>query len=101
MITTQTRTKLGLASAYAIAGRMEGAKRLIAEVEQAGDKEPIPFLEFVDAYSALGETDKVFEYLDKAALQRDYSVPWALIDPSYKRYRSDPRFIALKTKVGI
>jgi TolB-like protein/Tfp pilus assembly protein PilF len=100
-ITTQTRTKLGLASAYAMAGRMEGAKRLIAEVEQAGDKEPIPFLEFVDAYSALGETDKVFEYLDKAALQRDYSVPWALVDPSYKRYRSDPRFIALKTKVGI
>jgi len=100
-ITTQTRTKLGLVSAYATAGRMEEAKRLIAEVEQAGAKELIPFLEFVDAYAALGETDRFFEYLDKAALQRDYSVPWVLVDPSYKRYRSDPRFISLKSKVGI
>jgi hypothetical protein len=76
-------------------------RRLIAEVEQAGDKGLIAPFEFADAYSALGETDKMFEYLDKTALQKDTSVPTALIDPLYKRYRSDPRFIALKTKVGI
>jgi adenylate cyclase len=100
-ITTETRTKLGLASAYAIAGRMSDAKRLVTEVEQARDKDLIPPSEFADAYSALGETDKMFEYLEKAALQKNISVPLALIDPLNKRYRSDPRFIALKTKVGI
>jgi hypothetical protein len=43
----------------------------------------------------------MFEYLTKAALQREPALTFALIDPFYKRYRSDPRFIALKSKVGI
>ena len=100
-IVTGTRANLGLAGAYGMAGRMVEARRLIAEVERIGGKELIPPLEFADAYSALGETDKMFEYLEKATLQRDASAPLALSDPFYKRYRSDPRFIALKTKVGI
>jgi TolB-like protein/Tfp pilus assembly protein PilF len=98
---TETETKLGLAWAYGIAGRIDEAKRLIAEVEQTKHKKPIPLVQFADAYCALGETDRMFEFMDKAALQREFFVPFSLIDPFYKRYRSDPRFIALKTKVGI
>ena len=100
-IATETRTKLGLASAYAIAGRLAEARTLIGEVEHAGGKALIPPIEFADAYSSLRETDKMFEYLEKAALQKDHATPFALIDPFYKHYRSDPRFIALKTRVGI
>jgi TolB-like protein/Tfp pilus assembly protein PilF len=100
-IANETRTNLGLASAYGMAGRIDEARRLIALVEQARDKEQIPPIEFVDAYFALGDADKMFEYFDKSALQKDLAVPTALIDPYYKRYRSDPRFIALKAKVGI
>jgi serine/threonine-protein kinase len=95
------RTDLGLAWTYAAAGRMAEARRLIAKVEQAGDKELIPPNEFADTFCVLGETDKMFEYLTKAALQREPALTFALIDPFYKRYRSDPRFIALKSKVGI
>jgi adenylate cyclase len=100
-IQTEIRTKLGLVVAYGMAGRTDDARRFLAEVEQVGDKEPIPPGEFADAYSVLGETDKMFEFLDKAALQKGNTVPFSLIDPFYKRYRSDPRFIALKNKVGI
>jgi tetratricopeptide (TPR) repeat protein len=100
-ITTKTGTKLGLAWTYGIAGRMADARRLIAEVEQGRSDELIPPFEFADAYCALGETDKMFECLNKAALQKDPFVLWALVEPTYKRYRTDPRFIALKTKVGI
>jgi len=100
-ITTKTRANLGLAWAYGIAGRTTEAKRLIAEVRQVEHKEWIPPVEFADAYSAIGETDRMFEYLDKAALEKDPAVLFALIDPFHKRYSSDPRFIALKTKVGI
>jgi len=100
-IRPETSTKLGLAWAYGTAGRMDEARKLIAEVEQGRDKESIALIEFADAYYALGETDKMFEYLEKAALQKDSSVPYAMIDPFYQRYRADPRFKALKTKVGI
>jgi TolB-like protein/Tfp pilus assembly protein PilF len=99
--TEPPRTNLGLALAYGMAGRTAEARRLISEVEQVPDKEKIPPMEFAEAYSAVGETDKMFEHFDKAALQKDITVPHALVDPMYKRYRSDPRFIALKTKVGI
>jgi len=99
--TEPPRTNLGLALAYGMAGRTAEARRLISEVEQVPEKEKIPPMEFAEAYSAVGETDKMFEHFDKAALQKDNTVPYALVDPMYKRYRSDPRFIALKTKVGI
>ena len=98
---TETRVKLGLAWAYGIAGRMAEAWKLIAEVEQAHDRELIHPIEFATTFRALGETDKMFEYLNKAALQKDGTVPFTLVDPFYKRHRYDPRFIALKTRVGI
>jgi TolB-like protein/Tfp pilus assembly protein PilF len=96
-----TRRKIGLAWAYGRGGRIAEAKRLVSEVEQAEDKELIHPIEFADTFCALGETDKMFEYLNKAAIGKDITVPFALIDPLYKPYRSDPRFTALKTKVGI
>jgi hypothetical protein len=97
----ETRAKLWLAMAYALAGRTAEARRLIAEVDDARDKELIGFDEFANVYASLGETDKMFQYLNKASLQKDATLPVVLVDPLYKRYRSDPRFIALKTKVGI
>jgi TolB-like protein/Tfp pilus assembly protein PilF len=97
----ETRTKLWLAMAYALAGRTAEARRLITEVDDARDKELIGFDEFANVYASLGETDKMFQYLNKASLQKDATLPVVLVDPLYKRYRSDPRFIALKTKVGI
>jgi tetratricopeptide (TPR) repeat protein len=100
-VQTKTQTSVVLASAYGMAGRNAEAKRLLEEADQAGDKEQVPPMDFAEAYSAVGETDKMFEFMEKAALQKDVTVPHALVDPLYKRYRSDPRFIALKTKVGI
>jgi adenylate cyclase len=98
---SQTRVDLGLAGIYGFAGRKEQAERYMAKVAQAPDREQIPPIEYAAAYGGLGDADKMFEYLDKAALVKDYSVPMALIDPIAKRYRSDPRFAILKTKVGI
>ncbi len=98
---SEMRAKLRLAGVYGMAGRLEDARRLFAEVEHAGDKEQIPPVEFAQAYSGLGEADRMFEYLDRAALQKDAWLCLALVDPLNKRYRLDPRFLALKSKVGI
>ena len=98
---TGTRTKVGLAFAYGIAGRMAEARKLMAEVEKAEDRDLIPLDELASAYSGLGETDRLFHCLNLASLQKDYVVPWTLTNPLHKRYWSDPRFIALKAKVGI
>src|SRR2546425_6407921 len=94
-ISSGTRVKLGLAWAYGSAGRTSEARTLIAEVERAEDKDLIPLIEYADTFCALGETDRMFDYLSKASLQKDITLPFALVDPLYKTYRSDPRFIAL------
>src|SRR5437870_10481548 len=39
--------------------------------ELAQDKETIPPIEFAEAYSAIGEPDKMFEYMNKATLQKE------------------------------
>jgi adenylate cyclase len=95
------RTKLLLATAYAMARRIDDARRLVAELEQSGGKEPVPTIDLAFAYFALGDSEKMFEYLDKSTSEKDFELPMTLVDPLLKRYRSDPRFIALKTKVGI
>jgi len=100
-VTTETRAKLSLVLAYGIAGRTEDARRFFAEVEQAGDRDQVPPVEFAWAYFGLGETDRMFDYMDRAALEKGEGVPYALISPFLKRYRSDPRFLAIKSKVGI
>jgi adenylate cyclase len=100
-VTTETRAKLSLVLAYGIAGRTEDARRFFAEVEQAGDRDQVPLVELAWAYFGLGETDRMFEYLDRATLEKGVGVPYALISPFLKRYRSDPRFLAIKSKVGI
>jgi adenylate cyclase len=96
-----TRAQLALAAAYGLVGRKNDARKLIARVEQAGGRKQISRYSFAGAYFGLGEIDRMFEYLSKAALEKDYAIPMILIDPLYKRYWSDPRYTALKTKVGI
>ncbi|MDA4127852.1 MAG: tetratricopeptide repeat protein [Thaumarchaeota archaeon] len=92
-------TKLMLVWAYGTAGRIEEARRLFAEVE---GKERVHPVDYAWAYFGLGDSDKMFEYLDMAMIERGRDGPFALIDPIFlKRYRSDPRFLALKNKVGI
>ena len=99
--TAKVRTNIELALAYGMAGRIEEARKIMSEIEPAESEELIPSTRFADVYSVLGEADKMFENLQKAALHRDGHIPWAMIDPLYKRYRSDPRFTSLKNKVGI
>lgn len=101
MVWSETRAKFELVAVYGMAGRLEEAKRTFSEVEKAYGKEEISAIEFAWAYAGLGETDKMFEYLDKAALEKGPGVPFWLIDPVMKKHRSDPRFLAIKAKVGI
>jgi len=51
--------------------------------------------------AAIGDSDSMFEHPDKAFLDRSVGVPLILHNAELKLYRSDPRFIALETKVGI
>jgi hypothetical protein len=49
----------------------------------------------------LGETDRAFEWLDKAVHARDSQVALVNIEPAFDALRSDQRFAALVERVGL
>jgi TolB-like protein/Flp pilus assembly protein TadD len=57
--------------------------------------------QIAEVYALRDESDRVFEWLDRAWASRDTGIRNLLIDPFFKRYRDTPRFAAFCNKVGL
>jgi adenylate cyclase len=88
---------LGPAYVYARSGQRAKALELAEQMEER----------HVDpgwigtVYAALGETDRAFEWLDRASEVKAWSLPHLKHDPRFDPLRSDPRFAALLKKTGL
>jgi hypothetical protein len=49
----------------------------------------------------LGDTDRAFEWLQKAIEARDWQMGMLKVEPAFDGLRSDPRFAALLERVGL
>jgi hypothetical protein len=83
-----------LGYAYARAGRREDAEKLAA----AGEQDPLGQSLI---YAGLGDKDRTFEALDRAAGLGPARMGWRFIYPEYSFLRGDPRLKALRKKVGL
>ena len=52
-------------------------------------------------YVALGDKEHAFEYLEKAVDERAGWLAFIKVDPIWDPIRSDPRFDAILTKIGL
>ncbi|HEX6864888.1 MAG TPA: tetratricopeptide repeat protein, partial [Thermoanaerobaculia bacterium] len=95
------RALSALACNEARLGRAEAARRLVAELEAASQKGWVPPSTVAAPLFALGETDRGFEWLQKAADARDQSLLLLRLDPAYSEARSDPRFERILAQVGL
>ena len=82
-----------MAHAYVLAGRR-------AEVERLAAAHDHPFRLAV-IYAALGDKDRAFEALDRAAVTVPQRVGLLLRDPEMAALRGDPRFDAVRKKLGL
>ena len=57
--------------------------------------------EIAKVYAFRNQTDKAFEWLDRAYAQRDPSLMSTKIDPLLKNLHNDPRFAALLKKLNL
>jgi TolB-like protein/DNA-binding winged helix-turn-helix (wHTH) protein/Tfp pilus assembly protein PilF len=57
--------------------------------------------QIAQAYGFRGETDKTFEWLERAYKQRDGGLTDIKIDPQFKGLRHDPRYIELLKKMRL
>ena len=91
----------GMGWAYAISGRKSDAENLVAEMERRIKNEYIGAYLFAKIYAALGETDRAFEWLDKAYEEHDVSLVFIRSDETLMTLHSDGRFNLLLNRIGL
>ena len=90
-----------LGNAYAMAGRMDDARRQLSEMHKLKGDLPDHHMWFGEMHAALGEKDEAFRRLDQALAAREAWLPHLRFDPGLIHIRSDPRFAELHRKMGL
>jgi len=83
---------------YALGRTDEADKRLPGFIEE---NQHDSAFQIAQIYGFRGDDDKVFEWLDRAYIQRDGGLPEIMFDPYLRKYSGDPRWAAILKKVGL
>jgi serine/threonine-protein kinase len=89
------------ASGFEMAVRALAQKRLARLNEKTGRGEYVPAIEYVTAYTRLGDKEQAFAWLTKAVEERNRFALKIKADPIFDSLRSDPRFADLLRRVGL
>jgi tetratricopeptide (TPR) repeat protein len=87
-----TLSLLGLAEAYALAGKREEAAKILDQMEQLSKQQYVTPYFRARVYAALGEQDEALNWLEAAYRERASLMAFLKIDPQLDNLRSDPRF---------
>ena len=89
----------GLGQTYALAGRKDKALEVAAELES----EPKVWDTFglAEIYTALGEKDEAFRWLEAAYEQRHPYIQWLVRDGNFDPLRDDPRYNDLTQRMNL
>jgi eukaryotic-like serine/threonine-protein kinase len=90
-----------LAHAYAVIGRKAEAQQMLRDLEQKSKSSYVsPYL-LATIHAGLGQKDRAFDLLEKAVRERSADLSWSFkSDLRIDNLRSDPRFQALRGRVG-
>jgi TolB-like protein/Flp pilus assembly protein TadD len=83
-----------LVRAYARGGRRTDALRVLDELHRRRQRGYVPAAAFLNAYLGLGDTEKAFAWLERAAEERSNIMQFLKVHPFFDSLRGDPRFAA-------
>ena len=86
---------------YSRMGRRDEAAKKIKELEKIAREKYVSPYYFALAFTALGEKDKAFEWLEKAFAAREGRMTMIKADPLLKDLNSDSHFKELLKRVGL
>jgi DNA-binding SARP family transcriptional activator/TolB-like protein/Tfp pilus assembly protein PilF len=92
-------TQAALAHAYAVVGRRDEARALLATI-LAAPRRYVPSFEIAKVHLALGDSDTALQWLETAYQQRSHSMAFLKVDPQLAGLQADVQFRALLRKVG-
>ncbi|MEP1448031.1 MAG: winged helix-turn-helix domain-containing protein [Paraglaciecola sp.] len=90
---------LALAQTYGHAGELDKIPPLLMQAQSAGSY-LCPY-ETAITYLLLNQTDKAFELFNEAIAYRSNCLVFTRFDPRLNHIKSDPRYLALLTRVGL
>lgn len=101
----RTRSQSQLQSLYAYAaakaGHRDEAMRVVGEIEKLGERKSVASVNLAAAYTALGDHDRAFYWLDRAYNDHLYLLRMVTVDQAYEPLRSDPRYADLMRRMGL
>lgn len=76
----------------AISGKGEEALEIAEELEERKKTQYVPPIYNALIYTALGDINKAFRWLDRAFEERDFWVIWMPVDPRFDKLKTDARY---------
>jgi tetratricopeptide (TPR) repeat protein len=89
-----------LGHAYAVAGRINEARAIVAELEKHSPERG-GMGHIAQVYVGLGDLERAFEWLSRGAERVPSQVPTLKVAEIWDPLRSDPRFLKLLEKEGL
>jgi serine/threonine-protein kinase len=89
------------AYALARAGRQREARTMLDGLQDLSKIRPAAPVRLALVHIGLGETDRAFEWLEKAIEARDWQMVLLNVEPAFDPLRSDQRFATLVERVGL
>ena len=86
---------------FGLSGKRGQAEQVLAELGERAKQSYVSAYDIATIYTGMGETERAFEWLDKAYEERSsflMHIPW---DPRLDPLRSDPRFSGLLARIGL
>ena len=90
-----------VAVALAAAGRRSEALQIAHELQATSSKRYVSPYGLAQIYAALGSKDDAFRWLQAAYEGHAVWTEYLAVDPVFDRYRSDPRFQDLLSRIGL
>jgi len=86
---------------YAAAGKKDEAIKILSEVEELTGEHYNLDTQIAAIYTALGDKDQAFAWLEKAYADHDHGVADLKVNPQFDTLRSDPKFTDLLRRVRL
>ena len=93
--------QLTIAYTHAMAGSTAEARSLLDAALALRSERHVPADFVAIVYQALGEKETAWEWLLRAEAERAHWLVFLNVEPRFDGFRDDPRFEALKQRVGI
>ena len=90
-----------VAKSYASAGKIAEARAALKEVENGVWPEPVRADELAVLYTALGDKDAAFRFLNQAFDRRLTRIIWMKPDPELDALHPDVRFPGIVARLGL